>query len=131
MGRREGAEVSASYYTSFETSVALRQAGAPQGPPERSWARTSATGEPYLIEGGTHRGGDRWDDPRAWRLDEILAALDAYGRPSLNTIDGRRVVAIWIDGVPGHYEDGCCDSYVEAAAACWLAVLRAGSEARK
>lgn len=140
-----------SYYTSYETSVALRDAGAPQEGPARCWfgptTGYNARKEPLLV--------DPYDDVppnayRAFRLDTILTALTEYARLQ-HEKDGHR----WrvqhsgpyeVNGAPASAWEVCVDRYddgdwetvenaigdspVEAAAACYLAVLRAAREAR-
>lgn len=126
--------MSASYYTSYTTSVALREAGAPQGPQKPNepivcssqlricWNRDGEE-KPWL---GEWIGDDF--SVRSWRLDEILEALDGH---------------LWQIGQEDNHDYICgaelpngewfCASSpptlpwspVEAAAQVWLAVLRA------
>jgi len=127
--------VSASYYTSYETSVALREAGAPRNPDgdrERAWY-VSATrgGEPRLINA---TGAP--DETRAFRLDEIMEALEKLGHVTANGPNREVPDPYWgvyfvpYDYVGEHAEEEAGEdvSPVEAAAACLLAVLRAARE---
>ena len=129
--------MSAAFYTSYETSLALREAGAPQGRdvPLSLWTTYGGIAKPmltraaYVPEMGV-------GEARAFRLDEILAALAALGDVAL---DNHREAdpsmrwsvrhAIDCNSEVG-YSSGPGPSPVEAAAACYLAVLRAAREAR-
>lgn len=126
-----------SYYTSYETSLALREAGAPQAGdvPLSLWttyggiARPMLTRAAYVPEMGV-------GEARAFRLDEILEALardekrpditlsmGASGACNVEAQDDRMPIT---SGVQGYG-----DTPVEAAADCWLTALKiAAREAR-
>lgn len=132
-----------SYYTSYETSVALREAGAPQLAPQH---------EPtvYVLNWGIYWNSDGKDKPwlgarvgddfsvRAWRLDELIEALEKAG--CVIEIEHAPPGDAWHVGVLLEDTRYCEDTTedhagcrwmltpVEAAAACWLAVLRAARE---
>lgn len=147
--------MSASFYTSFETSVALREAGAPQRPARHvptvcmmeshiCWNKDGPE-KPWL---GPWIGDDF--SVRAWRLDEILAALEKlalYLRlgPRMDSYNSSGAVswsahALAIEhpdpddpdwrSFDEPFADQIAASPVEAAAACYLAVLRAAREVR-
>lgn len=120
-----------SLYTSYETSVALKEAGAdPHGlPGKHSWwwfARASKTWvlEPVSVPFP--------GSIRAWRLDEILAALHGHlwqigEADNLDYVCGAYTQA----GAGGEWVSAASPpalpwSPVEAAAACWLSVLKGG-----
>lgn len=114
-----------SYYTSYETSAALKDAGAPQGLAEKAWYR-SETRKASVIVNSTGAA----EESRAFRLDEILGALEAAGegsRPCLMPCD-HDPTPHWTVIMGDHAEPAATP--VEAAAACWIAVLRAAREAR-
>lgn len=131
--------MSASFYTSFETSVALREAGAPQRP---AWhVPTVCTMESHICwnkDGPEKPWLGPWigDDfsVRAWRLDEILAALAELGSLNIHHSDREydfcHVLLYECRGESSEAA-GEAPSLVEAAAACYLAVLRAAREAAK
>jgi len=128
-----------SRYTSFETSVALRDAGAPQldgdvvwstyasprqkwrsllsrvGKDERSLCRL--VGEPGDVDN---------DEARAWRLDEILEALAESGE-GIRLSGSRDGWALCTGG--GVLGSG--SSPVGAAAACLVAVLRSRANMKR
>ena len=120
-----------SYYTSYATSLALREAGAPRNPDgdrERAWY-VSATrgGEPRLINA---TGAP--EEVRAFRLDELLEALSGSGwqlteEDNLDYVCGATVAGAWAAFASPPAQPW---SPVEAAAACWLAVLRAAREVK-
>lgn len=141
-------------YTSYETSVALRDAGAPQGPDrseigEMFWRayksdsgwrptpldvrtfevrRTSLTWSPNGQEQG--QPSDVPGEARAFRLDEILEELHGHlwqigEADNLDYVCGAYTQA----GAGGEWTAASSPpalpwSPVEAAAACLLAVLR-------
>ena len=132
------------FYTSYETSLALRDAGAPQGDyTDAECYYCSACGKEYL---GTPENGWRRLDPiegwcgcgvhrthaRAFRADEIIEALVARGalnsiRPPEQILKEWRVeVRFDPSGMHGLavYEP----TLVEALAAAWLAVLKEGKK---
>jgi hypothetical protein len=143
------------YLTSFETSVALKEAGVYQGPGrsvigetfwrsyqgypagkilpvprrvfeirriESDWTPGSVNGKPE----------DGVTEARAFRLDELLAALHGtgwqlYEEDNLDYAIGAEIAGEWqlFSSPPA-----LPWSPVEAAAACLLAVLRAAREAK-
>lgn len=149
--------MTASYYTSYETSVALREAGAPQGPdrseigetfwrcyegyPTGTMLRTKRRSfevrrpgniwTPGSVDGGED---DVPGDARAFRIDEILAALHGHlwqigEADNLDYVCG----AYLLPAGSGEWRSASSPPAkpwgpVEAAAAVWLAVLRAGKE---
>ena len=130
----------ADLYTSYETSVALRDAGAPQGDytaaelyycgvcgraylasPSNYWRRAGCT--EAWCGCGVHR-----THARAFRTDEIVEALT--GRIDMLTPfkSGRWACRIKPASVPPGQvwvDDYFGDSMVEALAAAWRAVLKA------
>lgn len=125
---------SASYYTSYETSVALRDAGAPQDDFDHVWW-ISPRG-PELTD---------FDDPygkacgvaAAFRLDEILTALSRDAkrpdiRLSLDVAHNACNVEVRDDILPiTSSVEGYGDTPVEAAADCWLDVLKIAARERE
>ena len=116
-------------YTSYATSLALKEAGAEQAGAERLWCVHPSTEAVELVSPGAlfYRGG-----VRAWRLDEIHAELvKTSGRDVvlMQTYCGiTTTVEVFDEHAPVTSSlDGCESTPVEAAAACYLAVLRAGS----
>ena len=124
----------ADLYTSFATSVALRDAGAPQGDyadAECYYCSACGMAYPGTPENGWRRlDNDAWcgcgvhrTHARAWRLDEIIEAIRADGEHTVDIEDhGEWVVRAWHNGF-------CISprvhaSLVEALAAAWLAVLK-------
>jgi DNA-binding XRE family transcriptional regulator len=118
-------------YTSYETSVALRDAGAPQAGGDRDWAEQEGT-EPLLVKADCFLLPGEVRGPRAFRADEIADILHSEKRiVEIVPFDtGRWYVRIrktygrWV-------EDYFGNSFVEAIAQAWLAVLkeaRRGSE---
>lgn len=104
----------------YATSLALREAGAEQAGAERLWCVHPSTEAVELVSPGAlfYRGG-----VRAWRLDEILEEmrklLPAPKRIQLNVFfDGSAIV-----GRFPRLPDFTGSSPVEAAAACYLAIL--------
>ena len=108
----------ADYFTSYSTSVALRDAGAPQEASQRKprWCpvnRKHGHGE-VMMSNYPHC-------ERAFRADEIIVALgdrldaiDRYGMPG----------ATYRVALSGERGSHVADSLVEALAAAWLAVLK-------
>lgn len=127
--------MSASFYTSFETSVALREAGAPQRPARHvptvcmmeshiCWNKDGSE-KPWL---GPWIGDDF--SVRAMRLDEILAALASeLEAPKCVRLEVFFDGSAFVGRVPG-VPVMIGSSPVEAAAACWLACLRAAREVK-
>ena len=62
------------FYTSYETSVALRDAGAPQEAGDHDWAEQEGT-EPMLVRADCFLLPGEVRGPRAFRADEIAEAL--------------------------------------------------------
>jgi len=118
--------MTASRYTSYETSLALREAGADQCAAEKAWYVSPTGGAPVLCGAAVTVNGEI----RAFRLDEILEALaDTSGRDVvlLRLRHGTAVAEVFDTDAPITSSiEGYEDSPVEAAAACWLAVMRAG-----
>jgi len=148
------------HYTSFETSVALRAAGAPQGDEEQTgvgatfWrayrsGHHASPGKPLRCF-EVRRPGWTWSPgsvdgaesdvegmARSWRLDELLEALAAFAVVALRRHpvygDGAgwyceaRMSSVGLSVADG---SGHGSSSVEAAAACWLAVMRAKESPR-
>lgn len=125
-------------YTSYETSVALRAAGAPQEiPAGGGYWRDFGDAQHYVSR--ERRAASCFI--RSMRLDEILEAL---AKATWQADRGVRVdspsgcVDEWVVAIEAttsrrrvRYASGEDRSPVEAAAACWLAVLRAAREAAK
>lgn len=120
-------------YTSYETSVALRDAGAPQEGGDHDWAEQEGT-EPMLVRADCFLLPGEVRGPRAFRADEIIDALKQLdlGIDIFNTMNATRwsVDIFTPDGQkennlyrPDITRDGV--SLVEALAAAWLAVLEA------
>ena len=116
-------------YTSYSTSVALRDAGAPQGDytaAELYYCSACGMAYPGTPENGWRRlDNDAWcgcgvhrTHARAWRLDEIIEALDPMGPVEVEFLHGR--VVIW----PWNRPCVSGPSLVETVAAAWLAVLK-------
>lgn len=110
-------------YTSYETSLALRDAGAPQlgrTPfPFSTMHWNSEDGQkPWLGQWI----GDRYS-VRAFRADEIIEAIRADGIHAVDIEDDDEWgVRVWRDGTcPKLHEH---QSLVEALAQAWLAVLK-------
>lgn len=105
------------------------EAGAPQDGAERHWYVSAVRGgEPRLINPADDLPRNAC---RAWRLDEILEALPTDTRPALRVYldSGTANVEVLDEARPVTSGiDGCGNSLVEAAAACYLAVLRAARE---
>lgn len=158
-----------AFYTSYETSVALREAGAPQESPDLpAWLWTTYEGrlaDPMLTHADYAVDALSSDTVRAFRLDEILEALEKLGTLEIEHAppgDAWHVQLI-DDNARGRWSNGtiaCCGAVtrkprlpdgqepegpapttlhracrwwptpVEAAAACYLAVLRAAREAK-
>lgn len=119
-----------SYYTSYETSVALRQAGAPQEIPAGGgyWRDFGDARHHYVTSVDREAVADVL---RSMRLDEILEALPSDDCPALRVYwdSGTGCVEVLNEDRPiTSGTDGYGNSLVEAAAACWLAVLRAARE---
>lgn len=123
-----------SYYTSYEMSRALRDAGAPQEigeAPYRLWTTYGGKLDKPMLTHADYKGaiGDPLVIARAFRLDEILEALEKL--PDLAWTAGYDrgcySVSLWASPPDeiGPSFTGSGDSTVEAAAACHLAVLRA------
>lgn len=114
-----------SYYTSFETSLALREAGAPQEIPAGGGYWRDFEDAQYLYVTAVDREAVE-DVIRSMRLDEILEAL---GPP-------KGVHRVSVSGHPDRWEawgngfvpTAHASSPVEAMAAVYLAVLRAARE---
>ena len=112
-------------YTSYSTSVALRDAGAPQtGDLATYWCDGFSTpcvhSHCILSHNGTT---ETIHHPRAFRADEIIEAIRADGAHAVDIEDDDEwVVRIYSYGVCRRpYEH---ESLVEALAAAWLAVLK-------
>lgn len=109
-------------YTSYSTSVALRDAGAPQAQAEKVWYFSETSKQPRLVN--DYPSGQRPDPmnpARAFRADEIIEALgdrldaiDRYGMPG----------ATYRVALSGERGSHVADSLVETLAAAWLAVLK-------
>lgn len=113
------------FYTSYETSVALRDAGAPQEAGDHDWAEQEGT-EPMLVRADCFLLPGEVRGPRAFRADEIAKALT--GRIDMLTPfkSGRWACRIKPASVPPGQvwvDDYFGDSMVEALAAAWRAVL--------
>ncbi len=110
-----------SLYTSYETSIALREAGTGQLS-EKYWMRPDE-GEPYM---GPFLAVCPWV-ARAYRADEIIEVLHARKtvfsiyNPVKDTDKWR--VTMFVSGAD-HADRYKADSLVEALAAAWLAVMR-------
>jgi hypothetical protein len=115
--------VSAAFYTSYETSLALREAGAEQGYGSAYYAIPAPA--PMVMSHPMPPGLVPRDAFRAFRLDEILDALIAVGPLRVHGgSDG------WYVYLCDEADEHRSAMPVEAAAACYLAVLRAAREAR-
>lgn len=112
-------------YTSFETSVALREAGAPQDVPQFGAYMLTEHPEagPHVVQYGANAG--TWT-VRTWRLDEILEALAEAGE-GIRLSGCRDGWALCTDGDVL----GSGSSPVGAAAACLLAVLRSRADMKR
>jgi hypothetical protein len=120
-----------SLYTSYETSLALKEAGAPQDGAERHWYISIVARGPKLINPADDLPAGAC---RAWRLDEILAALHGHlwqigEADNLDYVCGAYTQA----GAGGEWTAASSPpalpwSPVEAAAACWLSVLKGGGK---
>ena len=111
------------FYTSYETSLALRDAGAPQGDGSNHHWRVPGEFDvpPFAPWLGTYRS--RTADVRAFRADEIIESIRADGAHAVDIEDDDEwVVRIYSYGVCRRpYEH---ESLVEALAQAWLAVLK-------
>lgn len=113
-----------SYYTSYETSVALRDAGAPQMDGEKYWGAYIGGGNRLRNDPAyTGSDNDRAQYPRAFRADEIIEALGhRFGGTSVYRSNLGEVWTIELKGKTL----GTSGPLVEALAAAWLAVLKEG-----
>ena len=104
----------ADLYTSFSTSLALRDAGAPQ---DGRFVRR-ANGD--VIEAWGSRLAEHAPEHfvACFRADEIVEALDPMGTVEVEFLHGR--VVIW----PWNRPCVSGPSLVETVAAAWLAVLK-------
>lgn len=120
-----------SLYTSYQTSLALKEAGAPQQGDERAWyVSAERGGEPRLINATGAR-----DEVRAWRLDNILEELHGHlwqisQQDNLDYVCGAYAPDFHGEWTVAASPPALPYGPVEAAAACWLAVLRAGKGAK-
>jgi hypothetical protein len=128
--------VAESFYTSYETSRALKAAGAEQRVPAGGafWSgreRLGVTGRSLTADGSRRLTG--YDEARAFRADEILAELERLCDADTRVIVESPAGCITEWRVRGDrnvrtrrkWFDVSDASLVEAAAACWLAVLGA------
>lgn len=116
----------ADLHTSYATSVALRDAGAPQGDGSNHHWRVPGEFDvpPFAPWLGTYRSSTA--DVRAFRADEIIEALRAGGALAVDIEDDDEwVVRIYYGVCHRPYEH---ESLVEALAAAYLSVLK---EARR
>ena len=110
--------MSDSYYTSYSTSVALRDAGAPQDASQRKprWCPVNRKHGHVEVMMSNYPQCER-----AWRADEIIEALGDRLASIYHDPDEPWFVVIDDVPVPIHFRG---DSLVEALAAAWLAVLK-------
>lgn len=110
-------------YTSYETSLRLKEAGAPQQHGERYWASYAMHDHRLLAPLLPTDGQDLSPYARAFRADEIIEALG----PVFSTINQEQSSlgewCVWITGSSELLDPHWGASLVEALAAAWLAVL--------
>lgn len=115
------------FYTSYATSVALRDAGAPQvGKFATYWCDGFMLPSVHSHCTLTHNGAAvTVYHPRAFRADEILEAIAERIGMLTPFKSGRWACRIKPASVPpGWVDDYFGDSLVEALAVAWLAVLK-------
>jgi len=106
-----------NFYTSYETSLALRDAGAEQG--EGDTAHWRVGDFPPIL--AAYRF---WPpDIRAFRADEIIEALGDRLSSILQPSPGTWKVTVFN---PNDFHRSRATSLVEALAQAWLAVLKEG-----
>ena len=107
-------------YTSYKTSVALRDAGAPQGDGSNHHWRVPGEFDvpPFTPWLGTYRSSTA--DVRAFRADEIIKVLE----DRLDTIVRYREPEEYRVVLADELGSSLAYSLVEALAAAWLAVLK-------
>lgn len=127
-------------YTSYATSLALREAGVVQEGAERVWYWSVTSGGERLIPDfdATPEERVRLGVARAYRLDELVDLLWPYVVDPLHFLVLRasdQSVRVSFDSLnddigTARVDSGLHASPVEAAAACLLAVARARDQAR-
>lgn len=105
-----------SLFTSYSTSLALRDAGAPQDG-DQFWWIDSITGTGIRC---SHPFSNPKTHSRAFRSDEIIEALGDRFSSILQPSPGTWKVTVY---TPTDFHRSRATSLVEALAAAWLAVL--------
>jgi len=110
--------VASSLYTSHETSVALRDAGAPQDASQRKprWCPVNRKHGHVEVMMSNYPQCER-----AFRADEIIEALGDRLSSILQPSPGTWKVTVFN---PDDFHRSRATSLVEALAAAWLAVLK-------
>jgi hypothetical protein len=113
-------------YTSYDTSLRLKQAGAPQDGAERMWYWNETRHEWRLANQDAVQPDDPGDPCRAFRADEIIEALGICLSAIYRSVTGCFDVhyeLLGLDLEPVFTGSIERDTLVEALAAAWIAVL--------
>ncbi len=111
-------------YTSYKTSVALREAGAPQEPGGRVWYWSDTYRAAKLVDEFICSPDNPLRPSRAWRADEIIEEVTAIRGITTTTMCSAPWTVTVCGDDPSRDRDYTGDSLVEALAAAWLAVMR-------